>query len=194
MTGEDVLSTVPPSTYAEIAGTSQAAPHVAGVAALLVGLGVRGRAAANRILATARDAGMPGTDAEYGHGIVNASAAVAGLGGGAGGGPGGGPGAPGGGSEAFAKAKRRQRALRRGVRVRVRTAVAGRVRVRVTARGRTIARRARRVEAGRTRVVRARLNRSGRRLVRRAAPLRARIRVRLPGEARARILRVRLTR
>ena len=35
--GEDILSTVPPSTYEELAGTSQAAPHVAGVAALLAG-------------------------------------------------------------------------------------------------------------------------------------------------------------
>src|SRR5215210_1806981 len=116
MAGEDVLSTVPPSTYEEMAGTSQASPHVAGVAALLVSLGVRGRAAVRRILDTATDLGPAGNDPEYGHGLVDARAAVArGAGGGAGGGggSGGGGGPAGGGGQGlrpFAKAKRRQRA------------------------------------------------------------------------------------
>jgi subtilisin family serine protease len=203
VSGEDILSTVPPSTYAEMAGTSQAAPHVAGVAALLVGLGVRGQAAARRIVETARDAGPPGADPEYGRGIVNARAAVAGLGGsggagggGAGGGAGGGPGG-GGSTPAFASTTFRKRAkatLRRGIRVRVRAPRSGRVRVRVTARGRTIARGSRRVQGGVTRVVTARLTRYGRRLVRRATPLRARVRVSLPGEPGVRVLRIRIVR
>jgi subtilisin family serine protease len=200
MSGEDILSTVPPSTYGEMAGTSQASPHVAGVAALLVSQGTRGRAAVRRIIATATDLGPAGDDPEYGHGLVNASAAVArgaGGGGGGGGGSGGGGGPVGGGGQGlrpFAKAKRRQRALRRGVRVRLRAPASGRARVRVRARGRLIARGSRVVPAGRIRVVRAKLNRYGRRLTRRAAPYRARIRVRLPGERRMRVLRIRVIR
>ena len=59
---EDVLSTYTESGYESISGTSQAAPHVAGVAALLVSLGLTGQEAADRILATAADAGAPGPD------------------------------------------------------------------------------------------------------------------------------------
>ena len=55
---------------------------MSGVAALLVALGVRGQAAVKRILATARDLGAPGVDPEFGAGLVDARAAVAGLGGG----------------------------------------------------------------------------------------------------------------
>jgi subtilisin family serine protease len=192
--GEDVLSTVPPSGYEEIAGTSQAAPHVAGVAALLVGKGLTGQAAVKRILDSATDLGPAGDDAEYGNGLVNARAAVAGLGSGSGG-PGGGPsGGSGGGSavKPFVRVKRRQAALRRGVRVRLRAARAGRVRVRVRAHGRTIARRLRTVPAGRARTVVAKLNRRGRRMARRPGALRARVLVRLPGESRDRVRRIRI--
>ena len=204
--GEDVLSTVPPDGYAEIAGTSQAAPHVAGVAALLVALGVRGRAAADRILATATDLGPPGPDAQYGHGLVNARAAVAGLGM-AGGAP---PGA-GGGSRAvraFVRARRRQGA-RRAIRLRMRSTADGRARIRVRARQarapraertravrtslaaapparRTrIVRTSRALRAGRARTVRVRVRRI-------APPYRARVRVKLPGEQRRRVRRVRV--
>jgi subtilisin family serine protease len=86
---EDILSTYNNGGYEEIAGTSQATPFVAGVAALLVSEGVRGQSAAQRILATAHDAGPAGPDSEYGAGIVDAAGAAAGLGGAGGGGSGG---------------------------------------------------------------------------------------------------------
>jgi len=75
-TDEDVLSTWNDGGYQELAGTSQATPHVSGVAALLVSAGVRGQAAVQRILATATNIGP---SALYGAGLVNAQAAVAGL-------------------------------------------------------------------------------------------------------------------
>jgi len=188
--GEDILSTVPPDGYEEIAGTSQAAPHVAGVAALLVGKGLTGQAAVKRILDTATDLGPSGDDAEYGHGLVNARAAVAGLGSGGSGGPSGGSG--GGALKPFVHVKRRQAALRRGVRVRLRAAKAGRVRIRVRSHGRTIARKLRTVPAGRARTVVAKLNKRGRRMARRPGALRARVIVRLPGESRDRVRRIRI--
>jgi serine protease len=176
LAGEDVLSTYPPDGYAELAGTSQAAPHVSGAAALLVSLGLRGRAAVDRLLATATDLGAPGVDPVYGHGLVNARAAVAGL-----------TAPPRGG--AFVRVRRRQRASS-AVRVRVRSAVDGRVRVRVRIGRRTVARAVRALQAGRTRTVVARLPAAARQ----AAPFRARVRVRLPGEARVSVRHVRVTR
>jgi subtilisin family serine protease len=181
--GEDVLSAYAGSSYRELAGTSQAAPHVAGVAALLVSRGVRGQAAVRRLLATATDLGAPGTDSQYGAGLVNARAAVAGLGGGSPGpGGSGAPGADGRSLRPFVHVKRRQR-TRREIRVRVRTARAGLVSVRVSARGRLVARGSRRVRAGRASTVVARLTRRGRRL----GTFRARVKVRLPGERKWRV-------
>jgi hypothetical protein len=66
--------------------------------------------------------------------------------------------------------------------------------VRLRARGRIVGRRNVALTAGRARTVRVRVSRRGRRLIRRAAPVRTRLVVRLPGEARARVLRVRIVR
>ena len=90
--GEDIVSTVPAGTsrsgtacgygnaYDEFAGTSMAAPHVAGVAALLAAQGRSVQNIYDVMMSTAR---TPGTLArgvwtsEYGYGIVDAAAAVA---------------------------------------------------------------------------------------------------------------------
>ena len=67
------------ASYSWSAGTSMAAPHVAGVAALVIGKhgGEMAPAQVKRILrASADDLGKPGNDSEYGGGRVNASRAV----------------------------------------------------------------------------------------------------------------------
>ena len=181
---EGILSTWNDGTYAELDGTSQASPHVAGVAALLVSKGVKGQAAVQRILDTATDAGPAGPDTEYGAGIVNAAAR----------------------SPAF-PARRRARpappaaqqrragvvppplrirtVLRRGLRVRCLAAGSGRCRV-AAKRGRgKVLSGSKRVRAGRSAVVTTRASRRGRRLLRRALRRRNRVRlvvrVNLPG-------------
>lgn len=62
-------------------GTSMASPHVSGVAALVVSSGIIGSDPTpaelqSHLEATATDVGAPGFDLHYGHGIVNAAAAV----------------------------------------------------------------------------------------------------------------------
>jgi serine protease len=62
-------------------GTSFAAPHVAGVAALLYSQGVTSPAAVENALEnSATDLGSRGRDQEYGFGLLNARAAVRGMG------------------------------------------------------------------------------------------------------------------
>ncbi len=180
VSGEDILSTWNDGGYMELAGTSQAAPHVAGVAALLVSKGLRGQAAVNRILATARDAGTPGPDPQYGAGIVNARAAVAGLSGGGGGAAGGSAA-----RVSVARVQRLRSVLKHGIKVRCRGAGAGRCRAKATRGKRVLAYGTHRVKAGVAVTTYARANRRGRRTMRRALrrhkSFRVRVRVTLPG-------------
>lgn len=66
-------------TYYSYVGTSQAAPQVSALAALLLSKGVtRGRDdTLARLVATAADLGAAGRDGAFGHGMVNAAAALA---------------------------------------------------------------------------------------------------------------------
>jgi subtilisin family serine protease len=171
---EDILSTYNDGKYETIAGTSQATPHVAGVAALLVALGLHGKAVTDRILATARDAGTSGPDDVYGAGILDAKAAV----GGGGGSGGGGSGAAG---ISYAHTQRIGTVRKRGVRVRCRPTAAGRCSVEVRAGGKTIARGSRKVQAGKRATVSAKLTKAGRKRLRHASKLKARLSVAVPG-------------
>jgi subtilisin family serine protease len=76
--GVGVLSSVPGGGYAEFSGTSMAAPHVAGAAALMLSINASLSAGeVERVLrATAVDAGPAGRDGEAGDGLVDALAAA----------------------------------------------------------------------------------------------------------------------
>ncbi|MDR7422558.1 MAG: S8 family serine peptidase, partial [Armatimonadota bacterium] len=66
-------------TYASLQGTSMATPHVSGLVALMISRGITGPATLQSVLeTTATDLGTAGRDNEFGAGLVNASAAVAG--------------------------------------------------------------------------------------------------------------------
>jgi serine protease len=62
-------------------GTSSAAPHVAGLVALIMSQGITSPAAIEKILAaSALDLGTPGRDDQFGYGLIQARAALFGLG------------------------------------------------------------------------------------------------------------------
>jgi len=66
-----------PNDYLFLTGTSAAAPHVAGLAALLIARGVTGPAAIQNVMqSTAIDLGSPGFDSTFGAGLVDAASAL----------------------------------------------------------------------------------------------------------------------
>ncbi|REE05257.1 S8 family peptidase [Citricoccus muralis] len=75
---DPLVGAVPGGDRKEWAGTSGAAPLVAGLAALIRSEypEMPAHQVIHRILATAEDAGVPGEDPVYGHGIIDAAAAV----------------------------------------------------------------------------------------------------------------------
>lgn len=78
--GMNILSPVLNSSYEMWGGTSMAAPHVAGTAALVIASGVINNSDVRaRLQNTAEDLGEPGKDNYFGYGLVDAEAAVSGI-------------------------------------------------------------------------------------------------------------------
>lgn len=75
---DPLVGGLPGGGYADWSGTSGAAPLVSGVVALIRSKypDMKAPQVINRVLATAKDAGKPGVDNLYGHGLLDAYAAL----------------------------------------------------------------------------------------------------------------------
>lgn len=77
--GVGLLSTLPDGKYGYLSGTSMAAPYVSALAGLLTGKGFDQSEVRRRIENGALDLGKKGKDPRYGHGRIDALAAVKGT-------------------------------------------------------------------------------------------------------------------
>jgi subtilisin family serine protease len=188
-----IVSTDPGGGYAQMVGTSLATPQVAAEAALLVSLGLDRQQVLDRIKSTTTDLGSRGYDLQYGHGLINMEAAVAGLG------P---PLSPRVGSAVTGPtitaqppaSPRISTLLSRGLKVRIDVSGIGRVSARLTTSSQTVLARGRRSQykAGSGTIV-LRVTKEGRHVLKRARKVNARLTVVAPDRSKA-IAMIRLRR